>query len=89
VKLRRIDGGGAGFEPYPPCIQGAHGSDIEACALEIRTPADLQQARDAGFATAQGSLFAGALPAAEVLLWVEREARNRSFQPVQRENQVV
>ncbi len=71
-------------------LEAARDLGLPACALDVRTLADLQQAREAGFETAQGPLFASALPAAEAVLWVEREERNRSFcRPVQRENQAV
>jgi EAL domain-containing protein (putative c-di-GMP-specific phosphodiesterase class I) len=45
----------------------------------VRTLSDLMHAREAGFQAGQGELFAASLPAAEAVLWVEREERNRSF----------
>ena len=52
---------------------------MTTCALGVRTGADLHQVRQAGFEAAQGELFAAAMPAAEAVLWMEREERNRSF----------
>jgi EAL domain-containing protein (putative c-di-GMP-specific phosphodiesterase class I) len=54
-----------------------HGMTV--CAVGVRTLADLTHARQAGFEVGQGEFFAASLPAAEVVLWMEREERNRSF----------
>ena len=52
---------------------------MTACAVGLRTLADLRHARQAGFEVGQGELFAASMPAAEAVCWMEREERNRSF----------
>lgn len=69
-------------------IAAAHKHAMSACALGVRTAAELHQVRQAGFDTAQGALFAAAMPAAEAALWMEREERYRSFaECAEQENQ--
>lgn len=60
-------------------IAAARKHGMTACALGVRTAADLHQVRQAGFDAAQGAVFSTAMPAAEAALWMEREERNRSF----------
>jgi EAL domain-containing protein (putative c-di-GMP-specific phosphodiesterase class I) len=60
-------------------LAGARRRGMATCAVGLRTGADLEQARRAGFDLGQGELFAGTMPAAETLLWLEREERGRSF----------
>ena len=69
-------------------VVNAHKQGMTACALGIRTLADLMHARQAGFDAGQGTFFAASMPAAEAVLWVEREERTRSFADrVQAQNQ--
>jgi EAL domain-containing protein (putative c-di-GMP-specific phosphodiesterase class I)/CheY-like chemotaxis protein len=60
-------------------ISTARKYGLATCAVGVETPADLDQARRAGFELGQGELFAPSLPADETLTWVEREERTRSF----------
>ncbi|MPZ44184.1 MAG: EAL domain-containing protein [Betaproteobacteria bacterium] len=60
-------------------VVNARKQGMTACAVGVRTLADLTHARQAGFEAGQGELFAASMLAAETVLWVEREERNRSF----------
>jgi EAL domain-containing protein (putative c-di-GMP-specific phosphodiesterase class I) len=60
-------------------VVSARKQGLRTCAVGVRTLSDLMHAREAGFQAGQGELFAASLPAAEAVLWVEREERNRSF----------
>ncbi len=63
---------------------------MTACAVGLRTLADLRHARQAGFEVGQGELFAASIAAAEIVLWMEREERNRSFADrTQAKNQAI
>jgi EAL domain-containing protein (putative c-di-GMP-specific phosphodiesterase class I) len=69
-------------------VASARKQGMTACALGVRTLADLMHARQAGFEAGQGAFFAASMPAAETVLWVEREERARSFaERAQAENQ--
>ena len=52
---------------------------LSTCAVGIRTEAELEDSRRAGFAFGQGDYFAAALTAEEALSWVVREDNTRSF----------
>jgi EAL domain-containing protein (putative c-di-GMP-specific phosphodiesterase class I) len=60
-------------------ITSARKQGMTICAIGVRTAADLHRARQAGIELGQGELFAASMPAAETLLWIEREERTRSF----------
>jgi EAL domain-containing protein (putative c-di-GMP-specific phosphodiesterase class I) len=63
---------------------------MTACVVGLRTLTDLTHARQAGFEFGQGELFAASMPAAEIVLWMEREERNRSFADrTQAQNQAI
>jgi EAL domain-containing protein (putative c-di-GMP-specific phosphodiesterase class I) len=60
-------------------ISSARKLGMAVCAVDVRTVADLHLARQAGIDLGQGEFFADSMPAAETLMWIEREERNRSF----------
>lgn len=60
-------------------LDRARKQGMSACALGVRNADDLQQARRAGFELGQGELFAGFMPAIDIVAWMEREERSRSF----------
>lgn len=71
-------------------VADAHKQGLSTCAVGVRTVSDLERARQAGVRAGQGELFAGSMPAAEALLWIEREERNRTFADrALRQNQAV
>jgi EAL domain-containing protein (putative c-di-GMP-specific phosphodiesterase class I) len=68
-----------GRPSFAATITSARRQGMAICAVGVRTAADLHRARQAGIELGQGELFAASMPAAETLLWIEREERNRSF----------
>ena len=60
-------------------VVNARKQGMTVCAVGVRTLADLMHARLAGFEVGQGEFFSASMPAAEVVLWMEREERNRTF----------
>jgi EAL domain-containing protein (putative c-di-GMP-specific phosphodiesterase class I) len=60
-------------------ISSARKLGMAVCAVGVRTVADLHLARLEGIDLGQGELFADSMPAAETLIWMEREERTRSF----------
>jgi EAL domain-containing protein (putative c-di-GMP-specific phosphodiesterase class I) len=60
-------------------VSSARKQGMSTCAVGVRTATDLMQVRQAGFEAGQGELFAACMAAAETVLWIEREERNRSF----------
>lgn len=68
-------------EPHPlaHALHAAHAGGMTACAFDLETHSDLEQARKAGFELAQGISIAACMDAQEAAAWMEREQRNPRF----------
>ena len=62
-----------------PLLGIARRRGMATCAVGVRTEAELDNTRRAGFGFGQGELFAASLTAEEALSWVAREENQRSF----------
>ncbi|MCC6533900.1 MAG: EAL domain-containing protein [Burkholderiales bacterium] len=70
---------GDGERELASAVAAARRHGMATCAVGVHSSTALDQARGVGFQLGQGELFAPSLPAEEVLSWVEREERTRTF----------